>query len=175
MKACRFAKIGDDLLDFAERNEVAEFFLAGIEPDALAAVFCNVGAEKFFRLKSRGEKVDVIHKRVSNVCGSKGGWKLWLPDALGEPRAGWTTAEVLIEIGGKARDLFVLIFRRNGDENGFVKSAAHEFHLVDPDQFFQAEKILGTVFFDPVEKRTGIVKAEMNAGMFFELFDEREI
>jgi hypothetical protein len=175
MKAGRFAKIGDDFLDFAKGNEVAELFLAGIEPDALAAVFSNVGAEKFFGLKSRGEKVDVIHKRVSNVCSSKRGWKLWLPNALGKPRAGGKTAEVLFEIGGKARDLFALIFRRNGDENGFVKSAAHELHLADPDQLFQAEKILGTVFFDPVEKRTGIVKAEMNAGVFFEFFDEREI
>jgi len=42
-------------------------------------------------------------------------------------------------------------------------------------QFFQTNEILGAMFFDPGEKRTGIVKAEMNAGMFFEFFDEREI
>jgi len=31
------------------------------------------------------------------------------------------------------------------------------------------------MFFDPVKKRAGVVKTEMNAGMFFELFHEREI
>jgi len=82
---------------------------------------------------------------------------------------------MFFEIGGESRYLFALIFRRNGDENGFVKSTAHKFHLAAPDQFLEAEEILGTVFFDPVEKRTGIVKAELNTGMFFELFDERKI
>jgi len=71
--------------------------------------------------------------------------------------------------------LFALIFRRDGDENGFVKAAADKFHLAALDQFFQADEILGAILFDPGEKRTGIVKAEMNAGMSFKLFDEREI
>src|SRR4029077_10991632 len=103
--------------------------------------------------------------RVCDVCSGKGGRELRLPNALGKPRAGRKTAEVFFEIGSKARDLFALIFRRNRDQNGFVKSTAHEFHLAGAYQFFQAEKILGTVFFDPGEKRTGIVKAEMNARM----------
>jgi len=175
MEACRFAKIGDDFFDFAEWDEVTKFFLARIEPDALAAIFRDIGSKKFFGLESRGEKVDVIDKRVCDVCSGKGGRELRLPNALGEPRAGRKTAEVFFEIGGKSRDLFALIFGRDGDENRFVKSAAHEFHMAGAYQFFQTNEILGAMLFDPGEKRTGIVKAEMNAGMFFEFFDEREI
>jgi len=78
-----------------------------------------------------------------HFCSSKCGRELRLPNALGEPRPGRKTAEVLFEIGGKARDLFALIFRWNGDENGFVESAADEFHLSVLDQLFQADEILG--------------------------------
>jgi hypothetical protein len=175
MRPCRLAKIGDDLLDFAEWNEVSKLFLAGVEHNTLAAVFRNVGAEKFLGLKSRRKKVDVIHQRVSDVRGGKRGRKLGLPNSLGEPGAGRTTAEMFSEIGGEARDLFALIFRRDRNENRFIKSTAYEFHLPALDQLFQAGKILGTVFFDPMKKRTGIVKAEMNAGMFFSSSDEGEI
>jgi hypothetical protein len=175
VKACRLAKIGDDLLDLAEWNEVSKLFLARVEHNTLAAVFRNVGAEKFLGLKSRRKKVDVIHQGVSNVCGGKRGRKLGLPNALGEPGAGRTTAEMIFEIGSEAGDLFALIFRRDRNENRFIKSTAYEFHLPALDQLFQAGKILGTVFFDPMKKGTGIVKTEMNAGMFFQLFDEGEI
>jgi len=101
MKACRFAKIGDDFFDFAEWDEIAKFLLAGIEPDALAAIFRDVGSKKLFRLEARGEKVDVIDKCVCDVCGGKCGRELRLPNALGKPRACRKTAEVRFEIGAR--------------------------------------------------------------------------
>ena len=175
MQACRFSKIGDDLFDFAEWHEVAKLFLAGIEPDAPAAIFGDIGAEEFFGFESSREKVDVIDKRVSDVCRGKDGGELRFPNALSKPRAGRDTTEVPFEVGSKAHDLFALIFQRNGNENGFIKAAADEFHLTALDQFFQAGEILRAMLLDPSEKRAGIVKPEMDAGMFFELFDERKI
>ena len=175
MEVCGVTQVRDDLLDLAERDEIAERFVSGKEADGLAAIFRDVVSEKLLRLEARGEKVDVIDKRVRHVCGSECGRKLRFPDALGKPGAGRKLAEMTFEIGGQARDLFALIFRRNRNQNGLVKTAAHELDLAALDQFFQAGEIFGAMLFDPGEERTGIVQAEMNARMFFQLLDEREI
>jgi len=48
------AKVFDDIGDFAEGDEVTKRFLAGEKPDALAAVFGDVGAEEFLGLETGG-------------------------------------------------------------------------------------------------------------------------
>jgi hypothetical protein len=82
---------------------------------------------------------------------------------------------MLFEIGRKAGDLFELIFRRNRNEDGFVEAATDEFHLAALDQFFQADKVLGAVLLDPGKQRSGVMEAEMNAGIFLEMLEEREV
>ncbi len=173
MQSCRIAQVGDDLFDFAEGDEVTERFLTGEEPDALTAVFGDVGAKEFLGLKSSGKKMNVVDQSVvDGGCGKRGG-KLRLPDTLGDPGAGRTMAEMFFEIGGQAGDLFALVLGRDGDENGFVKAAADQLDLSGADEGFQAREIFGTMLFDPGEQRTGIVQAHVDAGMFFEKFDER--
>src|SRR5580700_9648841 len=80
-------------------------------------------------------------------------------------------AEMLFEVGGQARDLFALVIRRDGDQDGFVKAAADQLDLSGADEGFEAAEILGAMLFDPSEQRTGIVDARM----FFQEFDERQI
>jgi len=169
------AQIGDDVRDFAERNEIAQGFLAGVEPHGAATVFGKVGAKELFRFEAGGKKMDVIDKGISDVRGGKHGGKLWLPDALGEPGTGGKLAEMFLEISGKAGDLLELIFGRDGDQNRFVKAATDEFHLAGLDKIFQASEIVRPVFLDPGEQRPGIVETEMDAGMPFEVLDERKI
>ena len=175
MEICGVPQIRDDLFDFAEGDEVAQRLVARIEPHGLAAIFGDVVSEKLLRLEAGGEEVDVIHKRVGDVCGGECGWKLGFPDTFGEPSAGGKLAEMSFEIGGEARDLFSLIFRRDRNQNGFVKAAANELDLAALDQFFQAREIFGAMFFDPGEERAGVVQAEMNARMFFQFLDKGEI
>lgn len=70
MHSRSIAQIGDYVLDFAERDEIAERFLAGEEPDALTPVFRDVSAKQFLGLKSRGEKMDIVNQGVVNGgCG----------------------------------------------------------------------------------------------------------
>src|SRR6266481_4048786 len=169
------AQISDDVFDFAERNEIAQSLLPGVEPHGLATVFGDVGAKEFFRFETRGKEMDVIDKRVSDVCGCEGGGKLRLPDALGKPCAGRKPAEVFLEISCQARNLFALIFGRNRNQDRFVETAADQFHLAGLDQLFQASEIFRPMFFDPGEQRSGIVKAEMDARVLFEMFNKGEI
>src|SRR4029077_6176838 len=82
---------------------------------------------------------------------------------------------MLFDIGGEARDLFALVFGRNGNEDRFVKATTDEFHLAGLDQFFQAREILGAMFFNPGKQRAGIVEAETNAGMLFKMLDKGKI
>jgi len=110
----------------------------------------------------------VVNERVGNVCGAKSGGKLGLPNPLGEPRAGRQPAEVLLEIGAEARNLFVLNLREEWNQDRFVEAATNEFHLASLDQLFQASKILGPMLLNPGKKRPGIVEAEMNLGDAFQ-------
>ena len=81
------AQIGEDVFDFAERNEVAQGLLAGVEPHTFAPVFGDVSAKQFFGLEPGGEKVHVVHERVGDFSLGKNAGKLRLPDPLGEPGA----------------------------------------------------------------------------------------
>ncbi len=175
MNAGGIAQVGDDVFDFAERDEITQGFLAGIEPHALAAVFGDVSAEEFCGLESGGEKVHVVHEGVRDVSGGQNAGKLRLPNALGKPGAGGTCIKVCFEIASKAGDLFELVFRGNGDEDGFVKAPADELDLAALDQLFQPGKIFGAKLLDPVEKRAGIMKADMNARIFFKMLQKGEV
>jgi len=119
--------------------------------------------------------MDVVDKSVVDSGGGKSGGELRLPNALSDPGARGATAEMVFEIGGQAGDLFALVFGRDGDKDGFVKAATDQLDLPSADEGFQAGEIFGTIFFDPGEQRAGIVEAHVDAGMFFEQFNEREI
>ncbi len=175
MEAGGIAKIRDHVLDFAKGNEIAQRLLAGIEQDALAAIFSHVSAKKLVRLEARGQEVNIIDQCVGDVCVRQRGRKLRFPDALGQPGSRGGIAEMLLKIDGQTRDLLALIFRRNRDQDGFVETATDKLNPAGLDQIAQAREILGPMLLDPDEERTGIVETEMHAGMFFELFDEREI
>jgi len=119
--------------------------------------------------------VHVIDQGISKVSGGKHAGELGLPDTLREPGAGRNPAEVLFEISVETRDLLALILRGNRDQDGFVEASADKLDLAVLDQLSQAVEILGPMFLDPGEERAGIVEAETNARMLFELYDEREI
>ena len=169
------AQIGDDVFDLAEGNEIAESFLPRVKPHGLATVFGNVGAKEFFGLEARGEEMHVVNKSVGNICGGQRGGKLRFPNALGKPRTGRQLAEVLLQIGGQARYLFVLIFRTNRDQDRLIEAATNKFHLAGLDEFFQANEILRPMLLNPSKKRPGIVEAKMNFRMLFEVLDKRKI
>src|SRR6266478_6667812 len=95
-----FLEIGDDLLDGAERNEVAKGFLAGDDPNGLTVIFSNVIGEQLLRLEARGEEMNIVENGVSNVGLREDGGELRLPDTLGEPGTGGALAEVMLDIIG---------------------------------------------------------------------------
>src|SRR5579859_4701891 len=169
------AQKGDDLLDFAKGDDVAQLFLAGIEPHAFAAVFGDVRAEEFFRLEAGGKKVHIVHKRVRDVRIGEGRWKLRFPNALGKPGPGGPLSKMFLQVAGQAGDLLALVFGRYGNEDRLVKSAANEFDLSALDQFFQGVKIFRAMLLKPGQERPGIMKTHMNAGMIFELLKERKV
>ena len=119
--------------------------------------------------------MDVVDESVVDSGGGKGGGELRLPNALGDPGTGRATAKMVFEIGSEARDLFALVLGRDGDKDGFVKPATDQLDLACADESFQTGEIFRTILFDPGEQRAGIVEAHVDAGMFFEQFDEREI
>jgi hypothetical protein len=82
---------------------------------------------------------------------------------------------MFFDVGGQTRDLFALIFGRNGNQDGFVEAAANELDLTALDESSQASEILRPVLFDPCEEWAGIVEAEVNFWVRFEVLDEGEI
>jgi hypothetical protein len=63
------AQVGDHLFDLAKRDKISKGFLAGKEPDALAAVFGDVGAEEFLGLEAGRKEMDVVDESVAD-CSS---------------------------------------------------------------------------------------------------------
>src|SRR5260370_5982503 len=167
--------MGDHGLSLAEGAEVPQRLLAWVKPNALAAVHGDISAEKLLRLEARGKKVDVVHQAVAHPRGSESRWKLRLPDALGEPRAGGALAKMLFEIGGEPRDLLVLIRGRNGYENGFVEAAADKLDLAGLQQRFKTLEIFGVMLFHPGKERAGIVQAQAHTRMLFQQLDKGEV
>src|SRR3989441_480991 len=124
MEARGVTQVSDYVLDFSKRDEITQRLLAGIEPHALTAVFRDIGAKQFFGLEAGGKEVHVINERVSDICGGQRAGELRLPHALGKPSAGRELAEEFFEIDSQARDLFPLIFGRNGNQDRYVEAAA---------------------------------------------------
>src|SRR2546429_7354928 len=75
---------------FQAEDGIRDVAVTGVQTCALPI------SKEFFRFETRGKEMDVIDKRVSDVCGGESRGKLRFPDALGKPSAGRKPAE---EIG----------------------------------------------------------------------------
>ena len=82
---------------------------------------------------------------------------------------------MFFEVGGEASDLFALIFGRNGNQDGLVEAATDELHLSTLDKCSQASEVFGAIFLDPGEQRPGVVEAEVNFWVLFEVLDKGKI
>src|SRR5258708_19633505 len=77
------AKISDDILDFAKRDEIAQSFLARVKPYGLATVFGEVGAEEFLGLETSGEEMHVVNEGVGHASGGQSAGGFPLPSTPG--------------------------------------------------------------------------------------------
>src|SRR5260370_22926528 len=111
-----------------------------LESRGCARGFGDICAKEFFRHGARGEEMDVIDERVSDVRGGESGGKLRFPDALGEPGAGRKPAEVFLEINAEAGDLFQLIFGRDRNQDRLIEAATYKPPLALLYQLFQANE-----------------------------------
>jgi len=68
-----------------------------------------------------------------------------------------------------------LVFRRNRDEDGLVKAAAHQFDLSPRSQFLKMPEKLGVALLAPFEQRSAVMQTETNARMAKKALDEWEI
>src|SRR5258708_2119899 len=128
------AHIFDDVFDLSEWHQIAQRLLAGEKAHTLSAILGLIGAKKFLRLKSRGQKVKIVDQRVIYLGGSQHRRKLRFPNAFGKPDDGWPFAKMFFDVRREALNLFVLVFGRDDSQNRLVKSATNHFHFpaLDP-------------------------------------------
>src|ERR1700737_2402728 len=120
VRAGGFLEISDDLVDGAERNEVAKNLLSRNEANSLAVIFRDVVGKQLVGLEACGEKVDIVENRGAYVGFGETGRQLRLPDALGKPCAGGTLAEMVFEIVGETDELHALVRSGYRNENRLV-------------------------------------------------------
>src|SRR6202022_607548 len=145
VRVCSVAQVRGDLLDGAEGNQVAQYFLAGNQADGLTFVLGDVVTEELLGLKAGGKKVNVVEHRVADVGVGQDRGELRFPNALCKPCASRTLAEVVLDVIGEANDLHPLVRGGNGDQDRLVKPSAHHLDLTVPDQSSQALKIFGVM------------------------------
>ena len=95
--------------------------------------------------------MDIVEERVSDAGVAQDAGELRFPDALGEPCAFGALAKMVFQIIGEADDLFLLVLRRDADQDGFVETAANHFDLAALDQVTQLYKIFRAIIFEPLE------------------------
>ena len=126
----------------AERQQIAQGLQAGKNPHGSPAIFGHVVAMQLIEFKTGGEKMHVVHQRVSNARRSQRMRQLRLPDAFGKPCAFRRPAELLAQIVAHQLNLLPLVLGRDRHQNRFVKSAAHQLDLPARSQFLKlAEKL----------------------------------
>jgi hypothetical protein len=79
---------------------------------------------------------------------------------------------MFLNVIGEAKDLFATIVLWNGNENGFVKTAAHQFDLASGYEIAKASEIAGVMLFDPEQERAGEMNGDPNVRMLFEQSEE---
>src|SRR6266849_908548 len=82
---------------------------------------------------------------------------------------------MLFEVVRQAAELFLPIFRRNSNQNRLVEAAAHEFHLAAFDQLPQQVEEFRVPAFDPLQKRSRIVQAQVEGGVAQEQIYKRQV
>lgn len=141
----------------------------------MSQILAEVVAIELIDLEAGTEEVIVVDESVFDTGRRERRWQLGLPDAFGNPSAAGARAEMLFDVVGEAEDLVVTVLGRNGDEDGFIKSAADDFNLAAGDEFAEAIEILGMDALDPFEQRARVVEAETDRGMPREKFDKRQV
>src|ERR1700738_2150567 len=96
-----FLEICYDLLDAAERNEVAKNFLTGNQANGLPVIFGDVVGKQFVGLEASREEVNVVENGVTDVGFRENGSELRLPNALGKPPSRGTLAKMVLDIVGE--------------------------------------------------------------------------
>ena len=170
----RAKKVGG-FADVAKGNQVAENFQAGNDFHRVTEIFGEGVAVELFEVEAGAEEMIVVDERVIDAGGRERRRDFGLPYAFREPCAARTSAEMLVDVGGEARDLFAAVFMRDRDEDGLVEAAADHFDLAGAHERAQNVEIFGMEALDPLEERARIVKAGANRGMAREDFDEGQI
>jgi len=119
--------------------------------------------------------MDVVKQRVFNLGRFQHAGKLRLPDALSEPRSRGRSSEAPLDVFAHAANLFLLVLRRNGNEDGLVKAAANDFYLAAPGQRTESFEEFRVMRFQPFHQRPGIVKSDADGGVPRQVFDKWRI
>src|SRR5581483_7193076 len=83
--------------------------------------------------------------------------------------------KVVLDIIRQARDLLLLVLRRNGNQDRLVKSAPHHLHLPAPRQLPDQREVVGPVFLHPLKQRPRIVQSHVDRRMPLQQLQERQI
>jgi hypothetical protein len=82
---------------------------------------------------------------------------------------------MMLDVAGEPRDLLALVRWRDRNQDRLIKAAADHLDLAVLHQDPQPLEIFRMMFFDPREKRAGVVKTDVDAGMFFEQLHEGQV
>src|SRR5271170_3426537 len=80
---------------WAKREQIAQRLQTGKNVDGVALILRAIVTKQLIELEARAQEVIVVHESVLHAGGCKRGWKLRLPNALGQPRSFGSSAKML--------------------------------------------------------------------------------
>ena len=151
----QLAEVGGRLFGWAEGNQVAQSFIDGEEPDALAVRLGVVRAMQLVGAKSAHEEMSIVDEGVFHTGVGEIGGDLGLPHALGEPQSRRGRAEAPLEILAHAADLLEAVGAGQGREDRLVETREQKFELAIGREPSNEVQPRGVVSLQPLEQRSG--------------------
>ena len=148
----------DDLLDVAERNQVAQALLGAEDGQPPALVVGRVRGPVLFVGDGRRPEMGVIDDRPRIARIDERGRQRRLPDALRQPCARGTAACHPLQFVGHANQLGTPVAIRQRREDRLVPAAADELDLAPRDEPEHRIDECGALGLEPLQQRAAVME-----------------
>ena len=163
------------LPDVAERDQVAELHAAREHDHGEPLILGDIRFAELLRTQSRLEEMLVVEDRVRDASLGEQRGKMRFPHALGQPCAQRPLTEDRVNPIGQGTDLTDAVPARHTNEDGLVIAAGEELDLSASHQVGEISDHVGPVRLQPVQERTGEVKACLHLRVAVKRRHERRI
>ena len=168
-------EIGDDLVDLAERDAIAEPLLRAEDRQQPALVVGRVRPPHRVLRDGGRPEVGIVDDRRGIAGRHQGRRQVGFPDPLGEPGGPGPLPDQRLDRLGHARQLLDPVPLGERGEDRFEVPTADDLHLSARGERPQQVERLGPLRLEPFEERAGVVQGKADRRVTVERLQHRQV